>query len=97
MDTPQLSRIESYARVSAASRSDEARAAHGSREFTALVIGEDAAGRRRRHDHPPDEDPDAAPAPEPVIEAQSPESAEILPEDAHDPQELRAFLSHPHD
>jgi hypothetical protein len=96
MDTPQLSRIESYARVSAASRPDETRAAHGSREFTALVIGEDAAGRRRPSH--PEQEPDTASAEESVIEAQPSGAAEdILPEDAHDPQELRALLSHPHD
>jgi hypothetical protein len=105
-DTPQLGRIDTHARVSAASRSDETRAANGSRGFSTLLIGEDAAGRRRPH--APHEEPDAQTDPpvaeavpetesDLVIEAQAPgENDEVLPEDAHDGQELCAFLAVPH-
>jgi len=105
MDTPQLKRIAPYARVSAAARSDETRAAHGSREFTALVSGEDAAGRRRRRrerdDEPAPEEDFAQPADliaeaEALIAAQTaPDAENVLPEDAHGPQELRALLAVP--
>jgi hypothetical protein len=113
MDMPQLSRIDAHARVSAATRPDEAQAAHGSRGFSAQLIGEDAGGRRRRRaapdsEPPPDQEvaPGAAsgasdePATEPVMEAvleaeQAGDSEDILPEDAHDPQELRALLAAP--
>jgi hypothetical protein len=101
MDTPQLSRIDTRARVSAVSRSDEVHAdVH--REFTALLVGEEAA--RRRHGSDVDEEADGhsaaavAETPHPsadsVIEPQSPaEADEMLPEDAHDPQELCALLA----
>ncbi|MBB4196937.1 hypothetical protein CCR94_09795 [Rhodoblastus sphagnicola] len=117
MDTPQLKRIDPYARVSAAARSDESRTAHGSREFTALIIGEDAGGRRRSR-HAPDEETtpddafaaqmadatsseDARPGeaePESIIETRAePDAEDVLPEDAHGPQELRSLLTFPHE
>jgi len=98
MDMPQLSRIDPRARVSAVSRSDEPHA-DVPREFAALLVGEEAS--RRRH-HPPafaySADTQREPVAESIIESQSlAEADEILPEDAHDPQELRALLSHPID
>jgi hypothetical protein len=103
MDMPQLSRIDAHARVSAVARSDELYA-DGSRAF-ALIIGEDAARRRRSgtDENPaPDGDFAARSAPTPhepaesIIEPQSlADVDEVLPEDAHDPQELRALLAAP--
>jgi hypothetical protein len=95
-----LSRINASARVSAVSRSEQA---HGdvSHEFAALVVGEEA-GRRRHRPAADDESGVAAPPSlqgepaESIIESQSLADADaILPEDAHDPQELRAMLSAP--
>ncbi|MCW2315900.1 hypothetical protein M2322_001444 [Rhodoblastus acidophilus] len=104
MDTPQVSRIGPYARVSAVSRSEEGDSAKDTREFTALLINEDAAARRRHRSAPDDEpkpaeDADERPdEAESLIEAQAPGEAEdVLPEDAHDPQELRALLTNRHD
>jgi hypothetical protein len=107
MHTPQVSRIDPYSRVSAASRAGDPRSAGGADEFAAqLRIGEETRGRRPDRwprddetsaDHAffeeswqdviedaetgagPDEPPD--------------EAEEILPEDAQDPQELRALLA----
>lgn len=102
MDMPQLSWIDAHARVSAVSRSEEA---HGyvSREFAALMVGEEAARRRHRTaDDEPVADfasPPLAASPEPAETVIEPESLadadEILPEDAHDPQELCAILAPP--
>lgn len=102
MDTPQVSRIGPYARVSAVARSEEGDSAKDTREFTALLISEDAAARRR-HRSAPDAEPTPAKNAEgppaetdSLIEAQAPDEAEgVLPEDAHDPQELRALLTNP--
>ena len=105
MDMPHLSRIDSHARVSAVSRSDELHA-DGSRAFAALIVGEEAARRRRAAaDDEPTPDGDSAaqsaqtaqePAVESIIEPQLLTDAdEVLPEDALDPQELRAMLAAP--
>jgi hypothetical protein len=109
MDTPPVRRIDSYTRVSAAARSNEAKNAHASRGFSALLVDEDADGRRRRaiiDEDPPSDGELAAPAAdladetgaEPLTEeAPAPDGDDVLPEDAHDGQELRALLNVPHD
>ncbi|MCW2273225.1 hypothetical protein GJ654_03835 [Rhodoblastus acidophilus] len=96
-----LSRIDAHTRVAAVSRSDEA---HGevSREFAALIVGEEAARRRHRSSTgddsgagfaAPPRDPPHEPA-ESIIESESvADAGDLLPEDAHDPQELRAMLA----
>lgn len=94
-----LSRIDASARVSAVSRSEQA-PGETSHDFAGLVVGEEAARRRHRSpagDESGAEPPDPPPEPaEAIIEPRSSADAEqILPEDAHDPQELRAMLAGP--
>jgi len=102
MDMPQLSRIDARARVSPVTRSEDAQG-EVSREFAALIVNEEAArhrsaagqeaGDHRAEASSADPPIDAA---ESIIEPQPPDDTEqILPEDAHDPQELRAMLTVP--
>lgn len=106
MHTPQLSRIDPYSRVSAASRQDHAKAGSEADEFSAqLRIGEQTRGRQP--ERPPDDESSwernfldelreelwegaEIAAGQGVLPA---DAEEILPEDAQDPQELRALLA----
>jgi hypothetical protein len=107
MHTPEVNRIDPYSRVSAASRAGDPRSAAGAVGFAAqLRVGEETRGRRHDRWHPDDEpsadqafseeswqevieDADIGAGPDdPPTEAE-----EILPEDAQDPQELRALLA----
>ncbi len=106
MHTPQLNRIEPYSRLSGASRADESRNAAAGDGFAAqLRIGEEARGRWARR-RPPDDEPSegelwldlSGDAETDAGYGDPPEAEDILPqenfpEDAQDPQELRALLT----
>ncbi len=103
MHMPQLSRMDPYARVSPAARSDDAKAAGEAGAFTEqLRIAQDGQGRSQGRDGESGEQAGeifaqvlAETLEDPLFEgepAEEDDSEALLPEDAHDPQELCALL-----